>query len=194
MTIPALILAAGGSRRLGQPKQLLCVDGEPLLPRVIRIVRSAGAQPVVVVLGGSLAPIQTGVDFSDCEVVVNEHWDRGIASSIHAGLAAVESQSAECDGVLLLACDQPRLTVGHVEKMLRVFAEHNGRSMIASSYAETRGIPAIFPRSLFPGLLKLEGDRGARSLLFDPRQSVIEVPLEGGEIDIDTPADLRYLD
>ena len=194
MTMPALILAAGGSRRLGHPKQLVRVEDEPLLARALRVARASGAQPVVIVLGGSLKQIQGSVDVSGAIVVLNDHWMRGVASSIHAGLRAIEHRCADAGGVLIVACDQPHLSAEHLRRMIGAFEQNNSEKMVASGYAATLGIPAIFPRSLFPKLYELEGDRGARSLLLDPQADVVEIPFEGGEIDIDTPEDLRYFE
>jgi CTP:molybdopterin cytidylyltransferase MocA len=194
MTIPALILAAGGSSRLGRPKQLVRVKDEPLLARALRIARAAGADPVFVVLGGSLQQIQGAVDLSGAIVLLNEQWMHGIASSIHAGMQAVEHRCPEAGGILILACDQPNLSAEHLRSMMAAFEESKAEKIVASGYASALGTPAIFPRAYFPKLYELEGDCGARSLLLDAGGQLIEVPFEGGEIDIDNPEDLRYFE
>lgn len=194
MTLPALILAAGGSSRLGHPKQLVRMDDEPLLARALRAARTAGAQPVFVVLGGSVQQIQGSVNLSGAIVVLNERWMQGIASSIRAGLHAIEHRCPDASGVLILACDQPRLSAEHLRSMIGAFDQHGAQKMVASGYADSLGIPALFPRSYFPKLLELEGDRGARGLLLEAHGPLVEVPFAGGEIDIDTPEDLRYFE
>ena len=177
---------------MGQPKQLLVFEGETLIQRAIRIARDAGTSPVLVVLGAHRQEIETRVDFSAAVVVVNPEWDEGMASSIRAGIRALDEEAPECSGVLLMICDQPAVTADHLRKMLIAF-QQDSASAVASVYAGKRGIPAIFPRAAFADLLVLRGDQGARDLLSAPFRRVIEVPLAGGEVDIDRPEDLSYL-
>ncbi|MGB6193781.1 MAG: nucleotidyltransferase family protein [Terracidiphilus sp.] len=194
MTLPAIILAAGGSRRLGQPKQLLSFEGESLLERSLRLAREAGAAPVLAVLGANFASICGAVGFENAIPVLNDQWENGIASSIHAGLNEAEVRAPEHAGVLVMTCDQPRLTAEHLVNLLKAFQEHGAVSIIASEYASTKGIPAVFPRSVFHALRALQGDKGARSLFTKATCPVLALPFEGGEIDIDLPTDLVELD
>ena len=193
MSVAAIIAAAGASRRLGQPKQLVPVNGEPLLQRAVRSAIEAGAKPVFVVLGAHRQDIQSAIDFGSARVIVNDAWEEGIASSIQAGVKAVETEAAGCSGVLLMTCDQPRVTSGHLRKMIEEFDTRKKVVMIASLYAGTRGTPAIFPRAMFADLLGLRGDKGARGLLAKASLPVVQIPLEGGEVDIDRPEDLAGL-
>jgi molybdenum cofactor cytidylyltransferase len=183
----AVVLAAGASSRLGQPKQLIQVAGETLLERSIRIAREAGCAPVVVVLGAGSDEVSARCSLTDAIVVVNFDWEEGMASSIRAGLAALESvitgQPGDCHGVLLMTCDQPAVTPGHLRALMASGA------LTASAYAGRRGVPAYFPAANLSALQRLSGDSGARSLL--RAASAIELP--GGELDIDTPADLALL-
>jgi molybdenum cofactor cytidylyltransferase len=194
VTLPAIILAAGASRRLGQPKQLLNFEGEPLLERSLRLAREAGAAPVFAVLGANFASICAAVAFENAIPVLNDQWESGIASSIHAGLNEAEVRVPEHAGVLVMTCDQPRLTAQHLYNLLKAFQEHGGHSIIASEYAGTKGIPAVFPRSIFHALRALHGDKGARSLFAKTACPVLALSFEGGEIDIDLPTDLIELD
>ena len=188
MTIAAIVLAAGGSTRLGRPKQLVEYDGEMLLARAVRLAKEAGASPVVVVLGAEFEAITAAVDLSGATVVRNENWALGIASSIQEGLREAESG---VDGVLVMTCDQPRLTAGYLREMFREFSREE---VIASVYAGTRGVPAIFPRVAFAQMYALRGDMGARVLLKAPPWKVVEVSFPGGEVDVDTPEDLGKLE
>lgn len=192
-TVAAIILAAGASRRLGQAKQLVRQGSETLLGRTIRVVREAGVAGIFVVLGAQRELISASIAFSDAVLVFNENWEKGIASSIHAGLRALDTHSGEWSEALILSCDQPQLSASHLREMLRVVAATQQKFIVASSYADTLGVPAIFPRPVFPQLMALRGDKGARAILLDPPCPLAAVPFAGGEIDIDVPADLEHL-
>jgi len=200
VSIAAIILAAGASRRLGQPKQLVYSHGETLLARTLRIAHLAVAEPIVVVLGAFAQEIRSFVDLRGAHIVENANWEQGIASSLQAGLNFLEdneSAAAPIRGVLILACDQPRLTPDHLKKLCAAFtnqaASQQNPAIMASAYADVVGIPAIFPRSLFPNLHALTGDQGARSLLRNSHCPLIQLEFSGGELDIDTPEDLKHL-
>jgi CTP:molybdopterin cytidylyltransferase MocA len=193
-TLGAIVLAAGASRRLGQPKQLLMHGGETLLERAIRLAAEAGAAPVVVVLGAYQDQIRGALRLNNASLTINDQWEQGIASSIHAGLGAQASVGPATAGTLILSCDQPRLTAIHLRNMLENFAAQMEPSIVASAYAGVLGIPAVFPRMVFPGLLALTGDQGARALLLQPPCPLLSVPFLGGEMDIDQPEDLRQLE
>lgn len=192
-SIPAIILAAGASRRLGQPKQLVQYQGETLLARTIRIAGESGAAPVIVVFGAHHEQISSAISFDCARAIFNRNWEQGIASSIHAGLEGVERIAPASSGALILPCDQLRLSAGHLRALLSAFASLPEPSIAASTYADVLGIPAVFPRSTFPELMALQGDTGARALLLNPPCPVIKIPFDGGEIDIDEPADLDLL-
>ncbi|MGA9584055.1 MAG: nucleotidyltransferase family protein [Terracidiphilus sp.] len=193
VSVAAIIVAAGSSSRLGQPKQLVSIDGEPLLQRAIRRVQESAASPVFVVIGAHREQIESAIDFGTAAIVVNEDWAEGLASSIRVGVMAAEKGAADATGLLLMACDQPRVTVDHLRRMIEKFETRTESILIASTYAGVRGIPAIFPREAHRELLALRGDKGARALLQKPLWHGIEVPLEGGEIDIDSPDDLARI-
>jgi molybdenum cofactor cytidylyltransferase len=193
MIIPAIVLAAGASTRLGQPKQLVSYLGETLLVRAIRLARQAGADPVLAVLGARHEVMLAGVQRAFGTPVINPQWQQGIASSIHAGLGMVDTDCPDCPGVLILTCDQPKLSAAHLTALLGAFSAQAEPSIAASAYKGTLGTPAVFPRCLFPQLLALQGDSGARKLLNNQFCPIATVPLPGGEIDIDTPADLDSL-
>jgi molybdenum cofactor cytidylyltransferase len=193
MTMAAIILAAGASRRLGRPKQLVRIAGEALLARTLRTLRTAGASafdPIVVVLGAHHEIITANVDLSHAHPVMNPNWEQGIATSIHAGIHSLLQLSPEATAALMLVCDQPRLTTEHLRGLIEAHEQADEAAIVASQYAGAAGIPAIFPASQFANLLRLQGDTGARYLLRDPACPMITVQFEGGEIDIDTPSDL----
>ena len=173
--VAAVIVAAGASTRLGEPKQMATIGGERLLERAVRVATEAGCTPLVVVLGASAEQIESECDLDSVRVVRNEAWGEGMASSIRAGVAAVME---ECDQVVVMACDQPAVTADHLRRLIKQCVD----SPVASSYARRRGVPACFPAGSFAGLLRLQGDAGARELLV----GAAAVELAGGELDIDT--------
>jgi len=193
MNLPAIVLAAGESRRLGRPKQLLEVDGETLLGRTIRVAREGGADPILVVLGADAPAISASTPVKEVVTVLNPEWQEGMASSLGAGVRALESCVPDAPGVILLVCDQPRLSATHIRNLIESFRRNSETAAVASVYQNTRGIPAILPRALFARLLALRGDEGARSILKDPHCATVEVPFAGGEIDIDSIDDLNQI-
>jgi molybdenum cofactor cytidylyltransferase len=192
--VAAIVLAAGVSSRLGQPKQLLMHGGETLLERTIRLANEAGAAPVITVLGANFAIIRASIGGTNSIHVINEHWEQGISTSIHAGLESLEDSAPNAAGALILACDQARLTADHLRALIEAFAAQEEPSIAASAYAGVLGVPSVFPRMAFAGLRALRGDKGARSLLVHPPCPMIAVPFPGGEVDIDRPEDLSQLD
>jgi CTP:molybdopterin cytidylyltransferase MocA len=194
MPVAAIVLAAGASHRLGQPKQLLRHGGETLLERAIRLANEAGAEPVFTVLGAHFDRIRAAIPLDNAIPILNGRWELGIASSIHAGLLALDAVETSVPGVLILSCDQPRLTAGHLRGLIETFAAQMEPAIVASAYAGVDGVPAVFPRSVFAELLALRGDQGARALLVRPPCPLIALPFEGGDVDIDLPDDLGQLE
>lgn len=187
MTVAAIVLAAGGSRRLGQPKQLLAVDGVPLVRRIAERARAA-CDAACVVLGARVDEIAPALDGLGVRTLVAVDWLEGMAASLRCGVewAAVTGH----DAVAIFTCDQPRLSVEHA---LQLVERHRATGeSVASRYAGTLGVPAVLGRAWFPDLVRLRGDRGARAVLReDP--CVIAVDWPDGAFDIDTPADAAAL-
>ena len=193
MNVAAIILAAGASRRLGEPKQLLPFKQETLLDWAIRSAADSGASPIFVVVGAHWEQLSKAINPGPAILVLNEKWEEGIASSLRSGLTALESNSANSGGALLMTCDQPFLNSAHLRSLLEKFADHRGSRIVASSYAGTVGTPAIFPAATYARLRALEGERGARVVLAEEREKLVCVPFEHGEIDIDLPEDKVHL-
>ena len=177
MRVGAVVLAAGASTRLGEPKQLLMLGGETLLKRAVRVAREAGCSPVVVVLGASAASIQAVCDLGDAVIVMNEDWAEGMGSSVRVGVGVLR----DLDGCVVTTCDMPAVTAAHLQSLMAK------GEVTASFYAGRRGVPAYFPVSAFQSLMELHGDAGAKALL----QLAPFVELAGGELDIDTAEDLE---
>jgi len=193
MPVAALILAAGPSRRLGQPKQLLTCGGETLLNGAIRIASEAGAAPVLVVLGAQFDAIRGSIQSRSVIAVHNDRWRQGMGRSVETGMRALAVCAPGAEGVLLMGCDQPRLTVDHLRTLINAFASHGSPAIAASSYAGIRGVPAVFPRETFADLRALRGDKGARPVIERAPFPIVPVEFEGGEVDIDAPGDLAQL-
>ena len=180
--IAAVILAAGASRRLGEPKQLVKLGEVTLLERSVRVAREAGLSPVVVVLGCQADRILAGCEFGDAVKLVNDEWEEGMASSIRVGVAKCQDLLAKIEGIVILACDQPAVTAQHLQSLFS-----GTTSVTASKYGQRKGIPAYFPTSTFSELMTLHGDVGARDFLRDAAS--IELP--HGNLDIDTVDNLQ---
>ena len=190
--LPAVILAAGASRRLGQPKQLLHLPESPaesLLERTLSCTLAASFHPVFVVLGAQAAHIESAAQLSKATIVRNPDWQQGMTSSIRSGVLAAIAACPETTGLLLLVCDQPALTADHLQALLAAHHQHPHK-IIASRYANRPGVPILAPRSFFPDLLALTGDTGAREILRAEKNNLIEIPLPHGEWDIDAPEDV----
>jgi molybdenum cofactor cytidylyltransferase len=181
MSIAAVVLAAGASTRLGEPKQLATLGGETLLERAVRVAREAGCLPVVVMVGAEYGHVLGNSVLGDTVTVINDKWEEGMASSIRLGVRALEFAAGDAEGVLLMTCDQPAVTAKHLGRLM------TRAEVKASRYAGRNGVPAFFPKKYFDRLMELEGDAGARELLADARYE----ELENGELDVDTVEDLK---
>jgi len=188
----AIVLAAGGSTRLGQPKQLLRFRGETLVRRVADAATAAGCARVAVVVGSSASRVAAELRGTAAEIVENDEWQRGLGTSIKRGIEYLLEANPELEGVVLLACDQPFVDASVVRGLISEW-ESSGQPIVASSYSATVGIPVLFDRSCFDGLRLLDDETGAKPLLTADPTRVTHVPFSNGAVDIDTPADLSRL-
>jgi CTP:molybdopterin cytidylyltransferase MocA len=177
----AIVLAAGASRRLGRPKQLLQIDGETLLHRTVRLAQETRPAQLLVVTGHHAAAMAEAVADLAAPCVFCAAWDEGMAASLRCGIAALH---ADVDGALLLLCDQPALDAPHLFAMLAAWRQAPARA-VASAYASLVGVPALLPRSWFDRVRTLQGDRGARALLRDDATQVVAIANERLAFDID---------
>jgi molybdenum cofactor cytidylyltransferase len=187
--VAAVILAAGGSSRLGRPKQLLTFRGETLVRRAVRAAAEAGCDPVIVVVGDLGDAIRIELQPTSAIIVENPDWQRGLGTSIRRGLQEVVGS---IDAVVLLTCDQPLVDKAVIAELIAM-SEKTGKPMVASSYANTLGVPALFDRSCFADLLALPDDSGAKTLIAARPNDVAAVAFEPGALDIDTPEDFERL-
>lgn len=184
MKTAAVILAAGGSARMGRPKQLLRYQGQTFVRRIAETAQAAGCDPVLVVVGREHDAIAAELQDLAITLVPNEHWERGMGTSLRAGLEVLPA----VDAVLILACDQPQVSTTLLRQLLVTHRE-SGQPMVASAYAGTLGVPALFAASCFARLRSLGGDAGAKGLLRSQPNDVASVPFPEGALDLDTPED-----
>jgi molybdenum cofactor cytidylyltransferase len=181
-----VVLAAGASTRFGSPKQLVRVNGRPLLHAVVgRAVEIAG-HSVTVVLGANAAELAPLMKHTPASVIVNRDWSEGMGSSIRAGIARVPSS---CAGVMLMLADQAAVTTEDLRRLINSW-RRQPEYIVAAQYSGTTGAPAIFPRTSFVDLAALRGDSGARSVFGRNPDRVVRVRMESAALDIDTPEDL----
>lgn len=193
-SIGIIILAAGSSSRLGQPKQLLKYKDTTLLRHTVETALASRCGGLVLVVTGALHDEL----FKECSdlsmsVVHNVNWQQGMSTSIHTGLRALVRAKPDTSGALIMLCDQPLITAAHLDNLLDIFAHHRYQGIVATAYANTIGPPAVFSRDLFEQLYQIKGDKGARELFNDPEQKLVTVPFKPAAIDVDTMDDYEGL-
>jgi molybdenum cofactor cytidylyltransferase len=186
-----IILAAGASTRLGRPKQLLPWQGATLLQHAVKTALTVTTQPVVVT-GANGEHLAAALDPGQVKLVFNPNWQQGIASSIRCGLQALLNRTPEPDQVIFMVCDQPFVTAGLLLDLINE-RQKSHKPIVASAYAGSLGIPALFDKSLFPQLLDLQGDTGARKIIQQHAEETAYVVFKEGEFDIDTEGQYNEL-
>jgi len=189
LALHVIVLAAGASTRFGSPKQLVRVNGRPLLHLAVSRAVEVAGQSVTVVLGANAADLAPLLRHTPAAVVVNRDWAEGMGSSVRAGIARVPPTA---DAVMLMLADQPAVTAEDLRRLFSTW-RRQPQSIVAAHYDGVTGVPAIFPREDFGTLAALRGDAGARGLLARSGARVVRMPLQAAAIDIDTPEDLLNL-
>lgn len=190
--IGIILLAAGESSRLGKPKQLLLYKGQTLLQHALNEALASNPELVVVVLGANAETLQKEITGNKAHVVINTQWPEGMASSIRAGIKAIIEINPSAYGVILLVCDQPFINAGLMNDLITAHQKTN-KEIVVCNYGNTFGPPVFFHQSLFPELLELKGDIGARSIIQRHTDSVQAVFFPAGAFDIDTEADYEKI-
>ena len=193
MSVAAVVLAAGGSARFGKPKQLAVFSGQTFVRRIVRAAIHASCAPVVVVTGEDSAQVTLELTGIPISVAINPQWSSGLGSSIVVGVRHAMDFAADLDAAVLLTCDQPFVNGPALTQLIELRLT-SGKLIIASAYAGTLGIPAVFDRSLFPDLLRLKGDHGAKGIIFERRYDVASFNFPAAAIDIDMVGDYEELD
>ena len=186
MFVTGLVLAAGGSKRLGAPKQLLPYGEATLLDHVLDTARDCAFDQLLCVIGGSAEEIRSRVDLSGVTTVENDHFGEGCSSSIASALKAVDPRS---ELLVLMLGDQPGVTTQAVASLL---TGRGNSPLAACAYEDGRGHPLAFARSAFPELTSLHGDKAVWKLLDRHAAEVVDVPVPGPiPRDVDTDEDYR---
>jgi len=190
--IGLVVLAAGASRRLGTPKQLLSFQQKPLLQHVLDQTQEYTFSTKVLVLGAFAEQILESVDPISFHVIINEQWAAGMASSLRAGVTQALVDCPNLEHLLFLLSDQPFVSSELIQSLITTHIQHD-KLITACRYQGQLGVPAIFEKSLFPELLQLQGDRGANALIQAYGDRVGEVAFKLGSFDVDTEEDYRRL-
>jgi molybdenum cofactor cytidylyltransferase len=187
-----IILAAGASTRMGTPKQLLPYRGYSLVRHIAEVATTSVCQPIAVVLGANVERINPEVSQLPVQIVENQQWAEGMSSSIRVGLEALLAVNQNLEAVAIALCDQPFVSSQTLDRIVEAFY-FTGKLIIASEYAGTLGVPALFSRILFSELMALKSNEGAKQLIKRHIHEVFSVPFPDGAIDIDTPKDYEQL-
>jgi molybdenum cofactor cytidylyltransferase len=196
VAIGVIVLAAGDSSRMGEPKQLLPFEGETLLGRAVRAALESACRPVVVVLGFDADALREEIEEMDALVFFNRAWAEGMSSSIRCGLQAVKGSAPAIEAVILMLCDQPFVTSSVIRRLVDAYHE-NQSLLVASAYEAagetTLGVPALFSRALFSELMELRGAEGAKRIIMRHRAKAAIIAVPEAAFDVDTPDDYRAL-
>ncbi len=189
-TLSIIVLAAGGSSRMGTPKQLLSIGQTTFIEQVLEKARALQPDTLICVLGANAEKIEPYIP-SEVELVHHSQWKRGLGSSIGAGIRYLEGQSG-AQAIVILLADQPSIDPADLQKMVDLHASHPDK-IIASYYEGSPGVPAIFPKEYWQELQQLDGDRGAKAILLKNSDRVILHHHSTNVRDIDTQEDYEQL-
>jgi CTP:molybdopterin cytidylyltransferase MocA len=182
--LAGLLLAAGASRRLGRPKQLLVHGGRTLVERAADAALAVCDAGVVAVLGANRTEIEAALAGRALAIAANPRWEEGIGSSIAAGVARLPSG---CDGVLVVLGDQAHVDEASLQKLVQRWRAERDR-VVAAAYGGDAGAPAILPRRCFAALAALAGDVGARALIEREGAAALRVAMPEAGFDVDDEA------
>lgn len=185
-----ILLAAGGSSRLGSAKQLVPFNSVPLIVHSVQTALDTTCRPVIVVLGSTAEQFEPLIANLEVEIIRNEHWANGMGTSIRAGMSQIESSSV--DAVMILLCDQPLIQPKHLRAMFEAFGA-SGKSIAAARYNGVFGTPAIFSSAHFAELKALGDAQGGKTVIQRHLNQVHPFDLPEAAVDLDTPDDLKSL-
>lgn len=188
--IAAIILAAGGSKRFGSPKQLLEWRGETLINRVIKLAIKSCLEPIIVVLGSEYEMIKKNIiEKTRVNIVINDNWEVGQSTSLIEGVKGIEKKNTP---FAVLLCDQPQVTFKNIKGLLDIYRE-NDTDIVITEIEGKLAPPVIFSPICISGINELEGDRGARPIIENYRYKTYKEKDTRLLMDIDTPEDFKLL-
>ncbi len=189
--IGVIILAAGTSKRLGQPKQLVSFRGKNLLQHSIDCTENLTLVSKILVLGANAEKVKREINSKSFQTVINERWEEGMASSVRIGVEKSITMIPNLEAILILVSDQPFVSKELLHKMIKLYKSES--SNVVCRYGEGKGVPALFGSKYFNELLQLKGDHGARKIIQDHEEMQSIVTFDQGNFDVDTPEDLERL-
>ena len=189
--IGVILLAAGASVRLGKAKQLLEFRNQTLLRRSAETAQQISAR-VVVTLGAQSEITRREIEDLPVSIAENKDWEAGMGSSVKIGLEKLLETNEKLDGVIIMVCDQP-FVGGELLKKIVAEYEKTNAPIVACEYENILGVHALFAAKLFPELLALESEHGAKYLIKKHRSETVSVSFPEGAFDIDTLADYERL-
>lgn len=187
-----IILAAGSSSRLGTAKQLLDYQGKTLLMHVVEQALASQPARVVVVVGAHAEEITATLAGKDVAVCYNADWSTGMASSVNRGMIQLLIENPAITSCIFSVCDQPYILKENFTQLF-VHQLETGKGIVASTYADTVGVPVLFSKAYFKILIALHGDQGAKKIVEQHKDDLATIPFDSGGVDIDRPEDLKYL-
>lgn len=192
-SIGIVILAAGASTRMGTPKQLLPYVGQTLLRRAAETAVASQGRPVVVVLGAAAQLCRAELEGLPVHIVENPEWEQGMSGSLSVGMEALlEVTAHSVRAVIFMLCDQPLVSANLLNALIQTHGV-TGKCIVASAYAGTRGVPALFCKELFSHIDALRGNEGAKKIIAGNPDEVVSVDFPGGAVDVDTPESYAIL-
>jgi len=185
--IGIIILAAGASRRMGTPKQLLKIDNQTLIERAINLTQALKSQQTVVVLGANAERISPHIpQQKNASIAINKNWMQGMGTTLKTGLDFFLAQEQKFAAVIVMVCDQPYLTAEILQALIDAHQQTKA-AIVATKYNGIKGVPALFSSCLFPKLMELNKDEGARKIIKNYGGEIETINFPEGIIDLDTP-------
>ena len=191
--IAVLVLAAGGSTRMGRPKQLLDWKGQPLLQHTIYQAKKSYCNKVLVVMGSEYELIKSQISIEGITILKHRNWKNGLGSSIAFGIDHIQNAWAEIEAVLVMLADQPLIDTNYLNQMIETYRSNEAK-IVASLYPNNQlGVPAIFNRSYFNELTQLHTDKGAKEILSKYSDKLLSLDASSMVVDLDTMEDYENL-